>query len=163
MKLAQSESGEIDCAFYNQRSNLGGEDMNRFIDGYRAINYTQAVSVLNKNNVEHYLSPRYQICPFEGGGGNLFDSQGTELAKNGTMCLKFIDTEQEKAISLGVSWPYEKLGPNECLLSSVFAAQGVKIGDKVIMSIYEEAYWVVLIAQYNHAALANDWPTIDAS
>ena len=78
------------------------------------------------------------------------------------MCLKFIDTEQEKAIDLGVSWPYEKLAPNECLVSSEFAGQGVKKGDKIIMSVYEAAYWKVLIEQYNHAALENGWPTIDA-
>ena len=67
------------------------------------------------------------------------------MAKNGTMCLKFIDTAQEKAIDLGVSWPYEKLAPDECLLSSEFAGQGVKKGDKITMSVYEAAYWKLLI------------------
>ena len=34
------------------------------------------------------------------------------------MCFKWIDTEQEKEINVGVSWPYDKLEPNECLVSS---------------------------------------------
>ena len=37
------------------------------------------------------------------------DSAGVELAVNGTMCLKMIDTDQEKKIEAGVNWPFEKL------------------------------------------------------
>ena len=59
MKLAQTDSGEIDCTFYDRRTYQGSYSVNKWIDGYRAINYTQAVSVLKDNNVEHYLSPRY--------------------------------------------------------------------------------------------------------
>jgi len=34
------------------------------------------------------------------------DAAGQTLAPDNTMCLKFIDTEREQAIGLGVSWPY---------------------------------------------------------
>lgn len=48
------------------------------------------------------------------------DSDGEEIAPNGTMCLKMIDTEQEKKIDAGVSWPFEKLKKGECIISSDF-------------------------------------------
>ena len=57
------------------------------------------------------------------------DAAGTELAPNGTMCMKFFDTEQEKAIDAGVSWPYEKLEYGECIIAADYAANGVKVGD----------------------------------
>ena len=47
------------------------------------------------------------------------------------MCLKFIDTEQEKKINVGVKWPYERLEKNECIISSSFAKKGVSVGDEV--------------------------------
>ena len=34
------------------------------------------------------------------------NAQGTQIAPNGTMCLKFIDTKQEEKIDLGVGWPF---------------------------------------------------------
>ena len=70
--------------------------------------------------MEHYLSPRYQMCPYRE-QMNLKNTQGTQLVENGTMCLKWLDTEQEKAINVGVSWPYEKLEQYECLVSDEFA------------------------------------------
>ena len=47
------------------------------------------------------------------------------------MCVKFIDTEQEKEIAVGVGWPYEKMGPGECIIGSEFKSQGVNVGDDV--------------------------------
>lgn len=47
------------------------------------------------------------------------------------MCLKMIDTEKEKNIDLGVSWPYEKLEYGECIIAAAFAETGVKVGDTV--------------------------------
>ena len=75
---------------------------------------------MEEANVEHYLSPRYQMCPYRE-QMNLKNTQGTQLVENGTMCLKWLDTEQEKAINVGVSWPYEKLEQYECLVSDEFA------------------------------------------
>ena len=57
------------------------------------------------------------------------NTQGEQIVSNGTMCLKWIDTEQEKKINLGVSWPYEKLEPYECIVSSDLKDNGVKKGD----------------------------------
>ena len=48
-----------------------------------------------------------------------------------TMCLKFIDSEQERKIGVGVHWPFEKLEKNECIISSNFASKGIKVGDVV--------------------------------
>ena len=76
---------------------------------------------MQDNDVEAYLSPRFQIN--EGQNRIQFtDTSGTELAKMGTMNLKFIDTEQEKKIDLGISWPFEKLKRGECIISTVFEA-----------------------------------------
>ena len=40
----------------------------------------------------------------------------------------FIELEQEKAINLGVDWPYPDLGADECVLTSDFAELGYKVG-----------------------------------
>ena len=87
---------------------------------------------MNEYKVSHNISPRYQACPpkdnimFTNADGSAY------LAPNGTMCLKFIDTEQEKKIGVGIAWPYAALEPYECLISDDFAASGgVKVGDYV--------------------------------
>ena len=49
------------------------------------------------------------------------NAEGGQLTSNGTMCLKFIDTKQEKKIDLGVGWPYEALDPYQCIISSGFS------------------------------------------
>ena len=60
---------------------------------------------MQDNDVEAYLSPRFQINE-DYNRINFTDTSGTELAKMSTMNLKFIDTEQEKKIDLGISWPF---------------------------------------------------------
>ena len=79
------------------------------------------MAILDEYSIDHNISPRYQACPPR--DNMLFmNADGTEyLAPNGTMCLKFIDTNQEKKINLGVSWPYGPLEPYECLISDDFA------------------------------------------
>ena len=72
---------------------------------------------MKENEVEAYLSPRYQLCPPE--KQMIFkDSEGEELAKEGTICLKMIDTKREREIAVGVGWPYKKLAYGECIISS---------------------------------------------
>ena len=44
------------------------------------------------------------------------------------MCLKWLDTELERKINLGVSWPYDKLQPYECLVSADLGELGVEKG-----------------------------------
>ena len=87
------------------------------------------------------------------------NAQGTSyLAPNGTMCLKFIDTDQEKKINLGVSWPYEPLKPYECLISDDFASSGgVKVGDYVSITLIWDNFFNGLRVPYNIAARENNW------
>ena len=48
------------------------------------------------------------------------------------MCVQFSDTQMEKDIQVGVGWPYEALGKNECILSSSIEEEyGVQEGDTV--------------------------------
>jgi len=56
MKMAQKESGEIDCIY-----TVGGRTShsNNYWDDSSSLNYTQLVSVLEENGVQHNLSPRY--------------------------------------------------------------------------------------------------------
>ena len=82
------------------------------------------------NNVEAYLSPRMQLCP-PNDQMQFMDAAGTTLEPDGTMCLKMIDTEREKKIDLGVSWPFEKLEYGECIVAADLAEKGVKVGDTV--------------------------------
>jgi len=59
------------------------------------------------------------------------DAQENILAPDGTMCLKFFDTDQESKIDVGVSWPYEKLERYECIIADDFELLGVEVGDKL--------------------------------
>ena len=90
MKLAQAESGEIDCMYTPK--NDKHDNSNYFWNDIWSLNYTQALQVLDEHNVEHHISPRYQMCPFAN-QMQFTDTEGIELASNGTMCIKFIDTE----------------------------------------------------------------------
>ena len=90
MKLAQQDSGEIDC-FYAPTTTQA-VSQNEFWEDAWSLNYTQAVLTMRDNNVEAHLSPRMQLC----GRDNMMmfkNSAGNYLTKNGTMCLKFIDTD----------------------------------------------------------------------
>ena len=61
------------------------------------------------------------------------------------MCLKFMDTEQEKKIDLGVGWPYSAMEAYECMISNEFQNKAIKIGDKVKIKLtIGAAYWQVM-------------------
>ena len=60
------------------------------------------------------------------------------------MCLKFMDTEQEKKIDLGVGWPYSAMEPYECMISSGFKKKGINVGDKVKIKVGLPSYWKVM-------------------
>ena len=77
------------------------------------------------------------------------------LANDGTMCLQFGDTDKEKSIDVGVSWPHEKLGPNECIIFSGGLAS--QVGDKLTIRLIMNGYWNNMGNQYNKAALENGW------
>ena len=115
------------------------------------------MAVLDEHDIDHNISPRYQACPKH--DAIMFkDAEGNYLAPNGTMCLKFIDTDQEKKIDLGVSWPYEALEPYECLISDDFASSGgVKVGDYVSITLIWDNFFNGLRVPYNNAAQANGW------
>ena len=84
------------------------------------------------------------MCPF-GNQMNVRNLDGTDLAPSGTMCLKWLDTEQEKAINVGVSWPYEKLEPYDCIVSSTFATLGgVSVGDQIEVNVAWTYMWLNL-------------------
>ena len=74
----------------------------------------------------------------------VMNSEGTEIAQNGTMCLKFMDTEKEKEIDLGVGWPYTAMEPYECMISSEFLNKAIKVGDKVKIKVIWSGYWQVM-------------------
>mmetsp|Transcript_34277 Transcript_34277/g.42350 ORF Transcript_34277/g.42350 Transcript_34277/m.42350 type:complete len:127 (+) Transcript_34277:367-747(+) len=126
MKLAQQDSGEIDCVY--TATSMRRDDSNYLWQDNWSLNYTQAQLTMEANDVEAYLSPRQQICP-PNDQITFHDKNGEKLSSDGTMCLKMIDTEQEKSIDLGVSWPYEKLQKGECIIAVDFASDGVEVGD----------------------------------
>ena len=68
------------------------------------------------------------------------------------MCLKFIDTEKERDIEVGLSWPYQKLEPYECLISDEFYQKGVIHGDKINITLSMTNFWQNLRPQYNEEA-----------
>ena len=80
------------------------------------------------------------------------------------MCLKFIDTEQEKKIEVGISWPFEKLSRSECIISSAFEKKGIKVGDQVVITLQQSRFWTNIGRnEYNAAAVENDWPLFNST
>lgn len=68
------------------------------------------------------------------------------------MCLKFFDTHQEKKIGAGVSWPFKKLKPFECLISEDYATRRhrkVKVDDKIEINLLMGDFWNVLRHEFN--------------
>ena len=61
MKLAQESSGEIDGVFTAQA--YDNWNINYHWNDWWSLNYTRTVEVLEENNIEHHLSPRYANCP----------------------------------------------------------------------------------------------------
>ena len=108
------------------------------------MNYTHAVEVMAENNVETNISPRFSFCV---PGLSMKDAdEGEPLVADGTMCVLFIDTEQEKKIDVGVSWPFEKLEPGECLISAAF--QTIEIGDKLNIAMNYTNLFINMWPQY---------------
>ena len=59
LKLAQKDSGEIDAVYSPNNAWYGDEY------SWQWLNYTQAVSALDANDVSHNLSPRFLLCPHD--------------------------------------------------------------------------------------------------
>ena len=75
------------------------------------------------------------------------------------MNLKFIDTDQERSIDLGVSWPFSKLAPSECIISADFSSKGISVGDEVFFELSWTDFWNNLgMNGYNPQAELNAWP-----
>ena len=91
------------------------------------------------------------------------DASGEKLASDGTMGVKFIDTEQEKKIDAGVSWPFNKLKQDECIINAKFASKNVNVGDQVTVRIInDKAFWDnIYLNEYSDAAFANGWPRMN--
>ena len=49
------------------------------------------------------------------------------------MNLGYIDTDREKEIGIGKNYPFDPLGPGECLVPAVWQELNVKIGDSYRM------------------------------
>ena len=135
-------------------------DSNYYWDDRFAINYTHAVEVFDDElGIEHYTAPRMQVCPY-GDQMQMTDAQGNQLGSNGTMCLKFFDTEMEKDIQAGVGWPFDPLEKNQCIVSSYLSEKyGVIEGDKLQFNVAWTTFWNVIAIAYNQTAEAEGWPT----
>ena len=62
LKLAQTDSGEIDCVYtpqYDRRQ----DNSNLYWNDTWSLNFTQAVAVMDKNAIVSHMAPRYQMCP----------------------------------------------------------------------------------------------------
>ena len=66
--------------------------------------------------------------------------------------MKYFDTEQEKKINAGVSWPFEKLGPYDILVSSDFKGKGLSVGDTLTLVINLNSPFNIFRKQYNEVA-----------
>ena len=98
----------------------------------RFLNYTQVKTLYGE---KFNLAPRFHEC-----GVHLSGAEYVEMG------ITFWDTQREKDIKLGISYPFEPLGPGECIV----AFEGASIGDTVIVEniLYEKAsqtcIWIVI-------------------
>lgn len=75
--------------------------------------------------------------------------------------MKFFDTNQEKKIGAGISWPFHKLKPYECVISEDYSKhKGVKLGDKIAISVTLADFWNVLRHEYNEKAETEGFTTV---
>ena len=51
----------------------------------------------------------------------IVDGQERNSDDDQALCFKWLDTELEKKIDLGVSWPFQKLNPLECIIMGELA------------------------------------------
>ena len=50
------------------------------------------------------------------------------------ICLGLIDTDREREIGLGQTYPFQALAAGECLVPALYEKKGLKIGSTVTMS-----------------------------
>ena len=66
-------------------------------------------------------------------------------------CLGFIDTEREKEISIGVGYPFDPLGPGECLVPSDYEEdEGIKVNDTVTLNFEMGNLLRAMAADFNN-------------
>ena len=70
-------------------------------------------ATLTQAGVKANLSPRIQQCD---------STTFTQGLLENTDCLGFFNMEQEKAIGLATDWPFDPLGPGECLVPASYAS-----------------------------------------
>lgn len=49
--------------------------------------------------------------------------------------MKWLDSDKEKAMELGVSWPFSKLNPYECVIGNSFTNVDLKVGDTISIQL----------------------------
>ena len=104
------------------------------------------------------MAPRFQLSGYQD-LVQFSNADGKKLAKDGAMCLKFIDTEKEKQIGLGTTWPFKKLNPHECIISNKFKkSEGVNIGESVKINLKMRNFWYTHYHYYNEIASERGWP-----
>ena len=96
MRLAEEDSGEIDVVYVPGKDK--DLDSNSLWNDFNSLNFTKAEQVLKEQDIEHYMSPRQQLCPPNEQMQVTNADTGSELGPDGSMCLKFIDTDREKNI-----------------------------------------------------------------
>jgi len=50
-------------------------------------------------------------------------------------CIKWLDSDKEKAMELGVSWPFSKLKPYECVIGYMSTSLDLKVGDTISVQL----------------------------
>lgn len=91
------------------------------------------------------ISPRLQNC-----GSYAFMSDAYQADAEG-VCIMFMDTDREKEIGLGADYPYEPLGPGECVLPEIAeSTYNFNVGDELKLSIYMGNQMRTMASVYNY-------------
>ncbi len=146
--LAQNDLGEIDMkldpVMMQTKVQNTLEDEQFF---YSFLNYTKYSQILNENGLSLGSSPRVFL---EGLAGK----NATDFIYYAQLAI--INTEQERKISLGKAYNYDKLGEGECnILKSLADQVGVNEGDNIYLQMDFTTYFINMLISNSNSKFAN--------
>jgi hypothetical protein len=142
LRLSETKNGQID-AILTPTGETEDFDFTSYHNDYgKYMNFTKQNEI---NGDTYNLAPRKLWC-----NSNVSSASSYSYYQG---CLMLMDTALEKAMSLGVTYPFNSLEQNQCVVSERFKAQlNVEIGDKMTVLVYMTIMMDTMVQEYNVVA-----------
>ena len=117
------------------------------------MNYTHFEELYDTHDGEYNLAPRIQWCDVYASGSYHYS------------CVTLWDTDREKEIDFAPDYPFEKLGPGECVITSEFqdtfySRNKPEVGDDITLYVPFMNLTDTMIAYFNEFVLEDGRPPI---